>query len=337
MSKDSKLPLSRRKLLGSAAVIGGAGALGGAATTSLLWDEEKFGNADDPNVLQAGELDLKVDWEGTYYNWMGNPTFSSAGQGSEENPNEVDQPQPLFPAEEGQQGVQVVLDDLKPGDVIEVTLSAHVYGNPAFLGGHTMPHEPRGDNGINEPEDKVNGHTPDQSDGTPGGDLQNYVEVVIWHDDGDNLHDEVRPNLDSDDDGELDIDEEQYVMDIASIQDASAAFDDTQPGVLYAGDLASVPSNILLDARNAVAGNVAEDFPETACYQNSVTEYMGWLMWLPRDLPGVNDNIIQTDQFSFQFGFDAIQCRHNVGNDGMPMDGTIGEADAENNANSPGA
>jgi hypothetical protein len=37
----------------------------------------------------------------------------------------------------------------------------------------------------------------------------------------------------------------------------------------------------------------------------------------------------------YYFGFDAIQCRHNVADDGGPISGTIDEADAENNANTP--
>ena len=48
-----------------------------------------------------------------------------------------------------------------------------------------------------------------------------------------------------------------------------------------------------------------------------------------------DDNIIQDDSLEFQFGVDAIQCRHNVANDGGPIDGTISEADEDNNARSP--
>jgi len=278
-------------------------------------------------VLQAGELDLKVDWEGTYYNWIDNPTFSSNDVEDpavvvEDGPNLVDQPGPI-----------INLQDVKPGDVLEVTQSAHIFGNPAFLGWHYEEHADT-DNGITEPEDKVNGHDPDQSDGTEDGDLDEYLQVVIWYDDGDNLPDEVLP-IDEDDDGELDIPEEEYVMDVASIQSAADAFGGADP-VVYAGNLAGLDgADVRFDARNSNSGEVAEDFPDTACYQNSITEYVAVLVWLPTDIPGVNDNIVQTDRLEFQFGFDAIQCRHNVGNDGLPMDDTIADADAENNANSP--
>jgi hypothetical protein len=342
------LPVSRRKLLGAAGIVGGAGALGGLATTSLLWDEEKFGNANDPNVLQGGELDLKVDWEGTYYDWIDNPTFSSDTDGDGE-PDLVDQPGPI-----------IELEDVKPGDVIELTQSAHVFGNPAFLGWHYEEHL-NSDNGINEPEDKVDGHIQNDSDGTEGGDLADYIQVVIWYDDGDNLPDEITgalleagvlpagATIDEDDDGELDIPEEDYVMALANVQDASplGALDP----VAYAGTLSGLDgTNVLFNASmsNATDTNesddgtdadenlVAEGFSDY-CYEASATEYIAVLAWVPRDIEGVNDNIIQTDRLEFQFGFEAIQCRHNVANDGTPFDETIYEADEDNNARSPGS
>lgn len=332
MSDDSRFDFSRRKLLGSVATIGAAGAIGGASTTALLWDEEKFGNQSNPNILQAGELDLKVDWEGRYYNWIGETgyqSFSSDG--------EVDQPGPI-----------ITLEDVKPGDVIEVTQSAHIYGNPAFLGWHYEEHEDTDNAGVEnenmtEPEDKVNGHPLDQSDGTDGdGDLDEYMEVLIWYDDGDNLIDEVWEGVDDTggeeggEDGELDGSLKEYVMDIAEVQDAASEFGGMD-GVVYAGSLAGLDgANVRFDARDSVSGQVAEDFPESACYQNSVTEYIGFLAWLPRDLPGVNDNIIQGDRLEFQFGFDAIQCRHNVDSEtGDPINGTISSADNESNPVSP--
>jgi predicted ribosomally synthesized peptide with SipW-like signal peptide len=59
--------LSRRKLLGSVATIGAAGAIGGAGTMAFFSDEEEFAN----NQITAGELDLKIDWEEHYSDWKG--------------------------------------------------------------------------------------------------------------------------------------------------------------------------------------------------------------------------------------------------------------------------
>lgn len=331
---------SRRKLLGSVATVGGAGALGGAATSALLWDEEKFGNETNPNVLQGGELDLKVDWEGQYYDWIDNPTFSSENySAANQTTGEVDQPGPIFPGVEGEaeDGAQLFLNDIKPGDVLEVTLSAHVYGNPAFLGMHYTEHIDS-DNGISEPEDMVNGED-DGSDGTSGGDLDDHMNYLIWYDDGDNVPQESYTgdlDLSTDSDGNFtEISEEEYVMEIAAAQDPGDIFDDNA-STLNMGVLDELDgSQFVLDSQVSNSGEPANDFPDSQCYQNSVTEYIGVLAWVPRDIPGVNDNIIQTDKLGFQFGFEAIQCRHNVDENGTPINDTIGGADAENNANSP--
>jgi hypothetical protein len=218
--------LSRRKLLGGLGTIGTAGILGGAATSSLLWDEEKFGNANDPNVLQAGALDLKVDWEEHYFDWRGDEVFvddPETGEDTDERydvrriggvedlePGEVGLP-PNYPliavpeeqfaevwedsiVEESdltdQPDPVITLEDVKPGDFGEVTFSYHVFDNPGFVSFCGEVHEDS-DNGVNEPEDKVNGHDPDGSDGTEGGDLGDYVQAKVFVDDNcDNIHQE---------------------------------------------------------------------------------------------------------------------------------------------------
>ncbi|WP_380677690.1 vWA domain-containing protein [Salinigranum sp. GCM10025319] len=71
MSKEDdrgQFDFSRRKLLGSVATIGAAGAIGGAGTMAFFSDEENFAN----NQLVAGELDLKVDFEEHYADWINN-------------------------------------------------------------------------------------------------------------------------------------------------------------------------------------------------------------------------------------------------------------------------
>ncbi len=64
MTEDTS-GLSRRKLLGSVATIGGAAALGGAGSVAFFSDREEFAN----NRLVAGSLDLKVDWAEYYSDW----------------------------------------------------------------------------------------------------------------------------------------------------------------------------------------------------------------------------------------------------------------------------
>jgi predicted ribosomally synthesized peptide with SipW-like signal peptide len=62
-----RLNLSRRKLLGSVATIGAAGAVGGAGSMAFFRDEENLAN----NQLTAGELDMKIAWEEHYSDWKG--------------------------------------------------------------------------------------------------------------------------------------------------------------------------------------------------------------------------------------------------------------------------
>ncbi|MEF8820489.1 MAG: vWA domain-containing protein [Haloferacaceae archaeon] len=67
---NGRLDLSRRKLLGSVATLGAAGAIGGAGSMAFFSDEESYAN----NQLVAGELDLKIDWEEHYSDWKGDET-----------------------------------------------------------------------------------------------------------------------------------------------------------------------------------------------------------------------------------------------------------------------
>jgi len=218
---DEKPNLSRRKLLGGLGTIGAAGAFGGAATSSLLWDEEKFGNATNPNVLQAGALDLAVDWEEHYVDWIGTETeydVRRIDSAEDLQPGEtylppnnpmiaVDQEvftalwqdtviekQDIVKEEAGPDGPNdqpdpvVTLEDVKPGDFGEVTFSYHLFGNPGFVSMCGEVHADV-DNGIVEPEDKVNGHTPDESDGTEDGDLGDHIQAKLFYDRNcDNLH-----------------------------------------------------------------------------------------------------------------------------------------------------
>jgi predicted ribosomally synthesized peptide with SipW-like signal peptide len=59
---DGNLELTRRGLLGAATALGAAGVGAGLGTGALFSDEESVEN----NSIQAGTLDLKVDWEEHY-------------------------------------------------------------------------------------------------------------------------------------------------------------------------------------------------------------------------------------------------------------------------------
>ena len=65
MAHDNKIELSRRTILGGLGTIGVAAAGAGLGTSAYFSDDETFEN----NVLSAGSLDLKVDWEEHYSDW----------------------------------------------------------------------------------------------------------------------------------------------------------------------------------------------------------------------------------------------------------------------------
>jgi len=185
---------------------------------------------------------------------------------------------------------------VKPGDFGEVTLSYHLFGNPGFASvcAEELADD---DNGILESEDKVNGHTLDESDGTEGGDLGEHVQAQLWYD----------PNCDNRFAGD-----EQLIAQ-GTLNEVIGAVEDC----------------LLLDPR-ASGGAVASDFEGTLCHAPSNTGCLALAWWLPRDIPGVNDNIIQTDRYEFTVSFNAVQCRHNTTDDGEPIDepGTT-EVDSE--------
>jgi predicted ribosomally synthesized peptide with SipW-like signal peptide len=60
---DTKFELTRRKILAGLGGVGLASAGAGLGTSAFLNDTESFEN----NTITAGELDLKVDWQQTYY------------------------------------------------------------------------------------------------------------------------------------------------------------------------------------------------------------------------------------------------------------------------------
>jgi predicted ribosomally synthesized peptide with SipW-like signal peptide len=338
MTDDDTTGLSRRRLLGSVATIGGAAALGGAGSMAFFSDTETYAN----NRLVAGELDLKVDFEEHYVDWIGSeaefarmpeegeeadyflPGFDVA-TGSEAFPIDgemlpgasiapLSDSQPIElvwtqgeTAEEGQDlfwdassieaypdadndGIQdqeegepvfpdgqsicetdsdtpallssdlrtsgtvkgqttepgdpvISLEDVKPGDFGEVTLSFHLCDNPGYV---SLFGDLRSaaENGINEAE----GADPDEdgdADSTDPEDVELLDTVLtrVWRDDGDNQVDQITGELDVvcliDISGSLDDDELDSLQ--AGINEFITALDDSeadaQVGTLEFGDV----------------------------------------------------------------------------------------------------
>ena len=209
MSKDTndKIGLSRRKMLAGLGAVGVASAGAGLGTTAYFNDTESF----DGNTLTAGELDLKLDYKSTYLGGpgrlddvidMGYPEAEDLGDGryllgQAPSPADMQAWEDLVQGEQfdfcspeadqylvNGDGIPVfTLDDVKPGDSGEVTISIHICDNPAFLylAGELTENA---ENGQSEPEMEQEG---EDTDGI--GELADAIDVCVWYDeDCDNVY-----------------------------------------------------------------------------------------------------------------------------------------------------
>ncbi|WP_178916442.1 VWA domain-containing protein [Natronomonas gomsonensis] len=199
--------LSRRKVLAGISAVGVASAGAGLGTSAFFSDTESF----DDNTLTAGTLDLKLDYKSTYLGGpgrlddvvaMGYPDAEDLGDGRyllDQAPSPADM-QAWEDLVQGEQfdfcspeadeylvngdGIPVfTLEDVKPGDSGEVTISLHICDNPAYLqlfGALTENLE----NGQTESELDAEG---EDTDGV--GELADAIEVCVWYDeDCDNVY-----------------------------------------------------------------------------------------------------------------------------------------------------
>lgn len=199
---DKKIGLSRRKLLAGLGAVGVASAGAGLGTTAYFNDEETFAN----NILQAGEFDLKVDWQHTYYGAMEDDVYAEAGRpyvsafpdsdgdGVRDElmtRSEIADAETDLTVEEAEEAYRaqfadlpndfdeplINLDDVKPGDSGCVSLSLHLFDNPGhiWLGARNVS---MSENGQTEPEAEVD----ETAEGD--GELAEKVNARLWYDDG---------------------------------------------------------------------------------------------------------------------------------------------------------
>ncbi|MFQ3476974.1 VWA domain-containing protein [Halonotius sp. F2-221B] len=197
--------LSRRSILGGIGAVGIASAGAGLGTSAFFSDEEEFMN----NSLQAGTLDLKLDYKATYLGGpgrldaveaMGYPNVEEITDDGEStgryllaqapSPADMQEWEDLVQGEafdfcspaadeflvNGDGIPMFTLSDVKPGDSGEVTVSIHICDNPGYLrmmGDITENVE----NGQTEPEIDAEG---EDTDGI--GELADAIEVCVWYD-----------------------------------------------------------------------------------------------------------------------------------------------------------
>lgn len=228
-NNDNDFGLSRRQMLGGLGIVGVASAGAGLGTTAYFSDEEGFTD----NTLTAGELDLKLDYRATY----------AGGTGRLE---EIDGYYPDFDVVEVEDGVYLLgevpsadsdawedvvresdfchgaiadelingdeipvftLEDVKPGDYGEVTISLHVCDNPAWMWMNGELHE-NAQNGYTSPEIEALEELGEPTDDPDGeGQLADAIETRLWYDE--NCNNVYEPGGEA---GEVDV---AIVMDVS--------------------------------------------------------------------------------------------------------------------------
>jgi len=280
MSKDTNdtIGLSRRKVLAGLGAVGVASAGAGLGTTAYFNDTESFNN----NTLTAGELDLKLDYKSTYLGGpgrlddvvdMGYPDAEDLGDGRyllDQAPSPADMQawEDLVTGEEfdfcspeadeflvNGDGIPVfTLDDVKPGDSGEVTISLHICDNPAYLylaGELTENLE----NGQSEPELDAEG---EDTDGV--GELADAIEVCVWYDeDCDNVYEPTGTG-------------ERQELEVALVSDTSGSMSGANLSALQAAATSFVGNLSSPDEAAAIsfASGASLDQELTTTYQNVI-------------------------------------------------------------------
>ena len=200
---NDTIGLSRRKLLAGLGAVGVASAGAGLGTTAYFNDTETF----EGNTLTAGELDLKLDYRATYAGGTGRidevngwyPDFDVVEEEEGvyligEAPS-IDEPDawedevqtrdfclPDVGLVNGDEIPVFVLEDVKPGDCGEVTISLHICDNPSWVWMNGELTE-NAQNGYSEPELEALEDLELSTDDPEGdGQLADAIDVTMWYD-----------------------------------------------------------------------------------------------------------------------------------------------------------
>jgi predicted ribosomally synthesized peptide with SipW-like signal peptide len=348
MSNDTQFSISRRKVLAGLGTIGIASAGAGLGTTAFFSDEESVSAE-----LQAGRLDLLVDFRATYKPWLGledtqaivdGPVYAVPGDemtyvvgqapdwrdseddvltGAEwaaltkgetavdacvfENTTDIsseydgdfevngtpEMDDSFYPGYvDGAEGMMFSLNDVKPKDEGEATISLHLCDNPAYVG---VEIDSSGmENGVVEPEESA-GDSMDED----GGELANFIYVRFW--------------LDSDCSNTYSDDETMvYQGSLAGLQAAVNAGE--SPFV----DGLQITGGCLDPGVHCVAFDwyfvcEEEDFEKVSDADGARTigdEIRAALGLADED--EIDVNVAQTDTLEFGLSFNAVQCRHQM-------------------------
>ncbi|TKX79760.1 VWA domain-containing protein [Halorubrum sp. SD626R] len=286
MSQDTndKIGLSRRKVLAGLGAVGVASAGAGLGTTAYFNDTESF----DGNTLTAGELDLKLDYKSTYLGGpgrlddieaMGYPDVEDLGDGRyllDQTPSPADmqawenlvmEDDFDFCSPEADEylvngdGIPIfTLEDVKPGDSGEVTISVHICDNPAYLylAGELT------ENAENDQSEPELGDEGEDTDGV--GELADSIEVCVWYDeDCDNVYEPTGTGQQN----ELEV---ALVSDVSGSMSGSALSSLKTAATSFVGNLSS-PDEAAAISFNSGATTDQELTTNYQLVQNAINNY----------------------------------------------------------------
>jgi predicted ribosomally synthesized peptide with SipW-like signal peptide len=199
---------------------------------------------------------------------------------------------------DGEDGLMFDLNDVKPKDEGEATISLHLCDNPAFIGLTASVIE-ASEGGVVEPEMNITNAAGEEfMDDESASELANYIYVRVWRDD----------------DCSNTLGEEELIIyqgSLAGLVTAIAEADgDFVEGLQLPGDgdMDCFSPGVHCVAFDWYFICESEDFdlPSDAVAEGTIGDELD-AAGLPRD-----PNVAQTDTVSFGLAFNAVQCRHNM-------------------------
>ncbi|MFC7165999.1 SipW-dependent-type signal peptide-containing protein [Halospeciosus flavus] len=293
-----RYPLSRRKLLGGLGAVGLASAGAGLGTSAYFNDTESFDN----NSIQAGELDLRLDWRGQYNDrdilGLDPDDIVSDGVGLYQRHEGV---------ADGTASIIMALDDLAPGDKALVEIGFVLDNNPSRLWMRSVLRDDL-ENGYTEPEEQIDtspGPATDANftgrgldgdfldEGLPDGrgELGSELEVHISHSDGAYS---ATYDLNSGPAPDIDVSGVGFLGSRGDVAFGSAA---KALGIDLAGGVPLFRDPNTFD-------DVFEAAPTTPGPNNARLAF-------EFELPTSIENNVQTDSLVFEIDFAAGQSRHD--------------------------
>ncbi|MFB6175727.1 MAG: hypothetical protein ABEI99_01035, partial [Halobaculum sp.] len=174
----------------------------------------------------------------------------------------------------------------------------HIFNNPAYLW-LTGDLRSAAESGYTEPEagdpDEAGNATDESADlASSSVELLDEIQVLVWHDDGDNV-----------------LGETELVASPHDVDRSTAIDLPRSDAIVTGGTLREFLSEV---SDGGVPLDADSRSPTRDCYPYSTTRHVCVAWWLPVD----HANEIQTDSVAFDLGFYTEQCRHNDGTGTAP-------------------